>query len=313
MEQAELEIIDETERIRNYRRMQAELREERGMVGNIGMLRHVPYPMQVLSVVLILGLAVVFLKYIPAGLDWFMEEYTIEGASKRNLFVGSIIINLFLFGVLGVILFFTGGVTLPWLKAGLMRKPVGFNFTENKILNFRIPKRVLSYMWDLDGKEDTVEPTAMGVFNGPNKISVMCMTPGHYKGLDILGLVKGVKNNWNMARVHLYGKQKAQEARDSMKPNTSDLFFKMMPYIIVLLIVGGLLWPTVDKKLDQSNRISSLENRLVQYRMYMVDNGITPPDTEKIAAPVEADGNPPASTGGGVTRKDEIEDRFKVV
>lgn len=259
--------------IERYEAEQNRLRLARDRLGPLKALKFFPYGPQLLSIIILFILGIVFIKYAPDLTDWMMESWFKKDAAKRNMFVASIILNMGLLSLMGIIWIFSGVMVKTWLKSWITRKPVTAIFTDSRTVEFVIPKKARKSVWEID-KESCVESKMERVFIGPHKVPIGVATPESPVLIDIMEKGKG-SDNWDMSRIHMFGQQKDSEARDSMRTG-SDMWLKFMPWVIVLVAIGLIFYPLASRKISESGKISDLQDEVLMYRKALADAGINP-------------------------------------
>jgi len=278
------------------------LEEEKNLNARIRFLGKLPYPQQLLSIPAALIFLIVFAKYLPLIHDWVMVEYAVQAAMKRNLFLASLVLNIVFMGLMFVTYFFAGSVIKVWLRAGILRKPVLAWLTKNRTVEFKTPKKLSHDVWDVDD-DSAVMVDSDAVFTAPHKVPIMLGTPEFPVGVNLRGLLRGQPVNFDTTAVKMYAKAHENRAMRDMRTGMDAIRPFVMP-LIILFTIGLIMFPVVDKKLDQTNEIKSCQDEMVSYRMKLADNGIDPNTGRPVSSQppsVEKTGNSekpgPSSTG----------------
>ena len=235
------------------------LEEKRKKLGDISLFSKFPYLNQVFGILMIIVFLVGFIALAPYATGYMEDTWLKQDSAKRNMFTVSIIFNMFFLALYGIIMLFAGRIMRLWIMAWITKKPLTAIFTDNRTLEFVLPKKVRKTVWEVD-KESCVEPHADRIYIGPHKVPIGVATPGSPELIDVLH--KGQNDhNWDMSRTYLYGQQKDHEAKESMRTG-ADQWLKIMPYIIVLVVVGMIFAPMAYQKLSDRGEIENLRSEL---------------------------------------------------
>lgn len=297
------ELTQQLTAIQDYNQKKEELEREKGNLGIYRNIADLPYPKQVISVILVIFAVGFALSQWPTVVYGLLSNVNWNLPTLTNYFMASLGLNALLILVLMMIMRHASGVVMPFLKAR-GKKPVIAMITKNQTLEFKVPKEVRDYMWDVD-EHRAVMPDSTAQYRGPNHSVVMPCIPEFPVGLNIRELLAGKVTAIDMASVKQYAEEHALRATKEAKSGYENLKPFVGP-LIILVVLGLIFGPQASKFLDQNNKISDLTTENIKLRQQLANAGMTPFDMGAASLKEEQSKEDvtiikPASTGGGVS------------
>lgn len=291
------------QQLKEFEEKKAEVEfEEKKLPAILQKLKAIPYPNQLLTLILGILLVGLYIKYGHMAGDFILSNWTMEPNLEKNIMIALAMTTAGLFGMLTFILMMTKSVTFTWLRAVIQKKPILIWFTKNKTVEFKIPCEVTHDMWDVNS-ESAILPESDAIYTGPHKVSMMAGVPDVGVGVDLRNLIRMQPINFDSTTVKMYAKAHEQRAYKEMRTGLDAIKPFIMP-LIILIVVALIFVPLADKRFDQQGTIEMYQGNLVQCRMQLADHGINPDSGVRFAksTPASESEKPgPASSGAALS------------
>lgn len=249
-------------------------------------LDNVPEPKKIISVLLIALVFGVIIKFWPALIVGLLGDYS----QKSPQDVSPIIFALF--GVIAILILLLAGVWScrgiwwPFMRASWTNSIILMGFSKNKIISFIVPKEINWNHIRIDD-ESTIDPDPESRYTAPNKVPVLPFIPDHAKTIDPRGIVLNADKDLSID-INTLDNIGTLNLIKGMKKMTNPLGSMINSGIVWLLIAGGVLffvmWPYFSAQMDQSGKVSTYQNSLLECNQRLVASGqqpvgIQPPTT----------------------------------
>jgi hypothetical protein len=238
-----------------------------------------PEPKKIISLILVVAFGTYLFHYWGAVVMWMLEYYMMPKDVIISYLQVSAGLALVFFVLLVLIYSRTGEVTMPFLIASFLNKPIIPMLTKNRQCRFVVPKEVHFDTWTIND-ESAIEPNPDGIIIGPNKIPIMFAIPECGKGLDIRGMLAGRTFNLDVTAYKQYAKFHEQKAWAKAQNFVSNFTPYIIP-LIILITVLAVVYPTFEKRMTQDGAVADMSNRLTECHLQLADHGIRA--NEKVA------------------------------
>jgi hypothetical protein len=242
------------------------------------------------------------LKYMPVLEQWVVQEYEIQGAGKRNMFIGSLILNCGTFVMLFFIFLFSGRVTMTWLKSWITGRPIIQLFTKSNSLKFIVPKKEELEMYEIT-KDGAALPNDDAFVFGPHRVQMSFAMPELPTLFNPRKIIGGAPLGIDMVSIKEYAIKHEMRALNSIKGNW-EFFKPFIGPIILFAVIALIFWPIASKRLTQDSQIMGLQDALLSCRSASIAQGCSPPGIMGVddeGVPVDKTVVKPASSGGQVS------------
>ncbi len=316
LDQENKEKQDLIEKINEYFNLEAELREKKDASTLLRFLGKIPYPNQVISIVLIGFLVLSLYKYSPNLVNWLISSYTLQPHQIVQGFSVTVMTSLILGWGFVMLFWQVGGWIIPPLKAKLRNKTVLDMYTSARAKEFVVPKNCdkKKPMWKVDDNL-TFAPNDDDVFIGPNNVRVMSATPEHGRSFNPRRLLMDNKvDNIDMTVIDQNAELAKEEARAELRSGMDALKPFIGPIVILVTILTIMMIPIL-RYTDQGGEVNhwrdkyEIENRLnSKLSQQVIQLGGEPADYSSITVVVpvrqEVAAEPPDFPGTGLVFKE---------
>jgi hypothetical protein len=266
------------ERLREFNNYRIQLIQKEGRIlGKLHALRKFPYPKQLMSLYLvaILGLGTLFIApYAAVALMGVMGQ--LPDAFMQYMSWSMALMSVFTF-LLGLYFIKTRKIGLKWMKAQRKNFPIVALGTKNKFLEFIVPEERLESVYTLNDQLSML-PDPEAALNSYHNVQVLPAIPEIGIALDIRGLAHNHNvNNIDMTSIRQYAELFAARER-SLARGVLNSILPILPYLLIVVIMGLLFLPIAWKGIDQQSTIDSLNKRASLYHQQLYDNHIKPFD-----------------------------------
>lgn len=274
LSKAEAAKLYSAKKIERYIEAKAKLKETESKLGALKAIKHFPYPMQLIAIVMAFAILLTVIRYMPYISDWVAQFWWAQTGSS-SLFSVLIVMTCVGWGLLLVVLLMTGKVSLPWLKSSFKSKKMLQMLTKNDDYRFIVPKDCKGDVWDIDD-DYSVEAYPDAIVNGPHGIQIMMAIPEIPYGLNARKLALGsYEGSLDMASINTYGQKNQLKMWKEMRTGM-DSIKPFLPWIAIMLVLGAVFGPFFWAKMGDMGEGKAWRTQFEQCRVEMLDNGLVP-------------------------------------
>lgn len=267
---------------------------------------NIPTPQKILSMMLLAVIIGVVVKFWPTIITSVFGDFSQKNPTDVSpmIFVLFAIIGILLILIMGV--WSVRGIWWPFMVASWTNNIVLMAFTKNKMISFIRPKEVNWNHIRIDA-DSTIDSDPNSRYTAPNKVPVLPFIPDHARTLDPRALVLDSKRDLSIDINTLDNIGTLNYIKGMKKmtnPLSSFLNSGMLWIVAAIACLMLVMWPYFTQQMDQSNKVSAMQNTVLQCNQQLVAHGITPIGLEATTTTTATTiPNNMAKPSGGVTTK----------
>jgi len=274
-------FMDEEKRIDEYMKVKKEIKEKRKLLGAVGLLRYLPYPQQMITMLLGLLVLALLATYFPVAVDFVMTNWMPTGVvSSRTLFLIACGVSLMSTGLLVLVLVF-GGPVRTFIRARIFSKDVYELYHKSGKKDYLVPKEEVAGVAELTD-DKAVQPDSNSFYSGPNGRRMTSCVPELPVTFNPRKLLENQGLGLDMMMLKVYGIKHEQKQWEKMKSG-KEWIAQMLPMVGVILgiviVIGAIFGPYFWGKMGDFDEGKKWRVQYEACRVDMLNKGMIPSDT----------------------------------